>query len=423
MVLIQVLISYVMILNVDAKSVIRTGIHTDTHTGGGSHAEVSASGAALVGRRLSPDEESALAFHQDKRNQHCASDPELQWDTGLASDMLDFLDSSAFPPGHDPTLSGVGENLAMGGGGISVTAAVNMWYSEVTNCGDDFSACQSFNTATGHFTAMVWKGVRRLGCALSSDGRSFGCRYSPAPNMQDDYANNVFRESDPNCVPVPVPDQPNPVPPAGLSQANPVGVTDTGDLVNLETGEDFTAEDPVTIATQVNENTGAEVAEQAEEEVVEETVDEIQDDLQLDIDCPPNQVVSEDTNGCVPKPWSDFQDCDEEVRQGACADGNAWVAQHCKTTCSGAALLLEEESKTRRSSASSRYAKKLLQKMKDPREKRHFLDAMAMKMSEKKEKEFLHRLEGIVVKKRGKAKGKGKKDKNGKKHKKGKTMG
>ena len=51
--------------------------------------------------------------------------------------------------------------------------------------------------------------------------------------------------------------------------------------------------------------------------------------------CQPNETYSE-TGRCVRKPWSDFANCAEEVRQGACAHGhspNSWVAEHCAITC------------------------------------------------------------------------------------------
>ena len=51
--------------------------------------------------------------------------------------------------------------------------------------------------------------------------------------------------------------------------------------------------------------------------------------------CATHEFLSE-KGMCVRKPWSDFNSCDEEKRQGACPDGNdpnGWVAEHCANTC------------------------------------------------------------------------------------------
>lgn len=53
------------------------------------------------------------------------------------------------------------------------------------------------------------------------------------------------------------------------------------------------------------------------------------------LNCGPNEIYSE-LGRCVPKPWSDFMNCAEEVRQGACPLGNnpnPWVGEHCTITC------------------------------------------------------------------------------------------
>jgi hypothetical protein len=57
-------------------------------------------------------------------------------------------------------------------------------------------------------------------------------------------------------------------------------------------------------------------------------------------DCGPNEIYSE-LGRCVPKPWSDFMNCAEEVRHGACPLGNnpnSWVGEHCAITCVRAEL-------------------------------------------------------------------------------------
>lgn len=51
--------------------------------------------------------------------------------------------------------------------------------------------------------------------------------------------------------------------------------------------------------------------------------------------CASGKVYSE-TGRCVDPPWDDFNSCEEEKRQGACATGNdpnPWVVEHCAVTC------------------------------------------------------------------------------------------
>lgn len=52
--------------------------------------------------------------------------------------------------------------------------------------------------------------------------------------------------------------------------------------------------------------------------------------------CPSGQMRNETTGMCVPVPWEDFQSCDVEKQQGACWDGNdpnADVDTICAVTC------------------------------------------------------------------------------------------
>lgn len=88
------------------------------------------------------------------------------------------------------------------------TKAVDDWYSEINNY--DFTK-PKFDAATGHFTQVVWVGTTTLGCgyaigtatinAMYSDGTIkptlFNayytvCRYSPAGNVEGQFATNVF---------------------------------------------------------------------------------------------------------------------------------------------------------------------------------------------------------------------------------------
>lgn len=57
--------------------------------------------------------------------------------------------------------------------------------------------------------------------------------------------------------------------------------------------------------------------------------------LPAGLQCRPDEIFSEQGR-CVPKPWTDYEDCAEEARQGACPSGNnpnPWVGEHCAITC------------------------------------------------------------------------------------------
>ena len=55
--------------------------------------------------------------------------------------------------------------------------------------------------------------------------------------------------------------------------------------------------------------------------------------MQSDDTCPANTFRSEATGVCIPVPWDDWVSCAVEKRQGACDDGNEFVAKHCVQTC------------------------------------------------------------------------------------------
>jgi len=74
-----------------------------------------------------------------------------------------------------------GENLAMGY--QSLEAAVAGWHSEEKDCiwqedGEDAGCSKAAGDAmVGHFTAMTWKGVTQIGCAIRADYKIYICRY------------------------------------------------------------------------------------------------------------------------------------------------------------------------------------------------------------------------------------------------------
>merc|ERR1712008_140967 len=128
------------------------------------------------------DEHVALTIHNQYRCLHCDTPP-LEWDDQLAKDAEKYAQTC--PKGHAKDTNGAGENLAWHGHSHRVVenkasweSALRAWYDEEDNWNYRSS---SGSGVTGHFTAMVWKGTTKLGCAMNAN-----CN-----NMWDGFVNNV----------------------------------------------------------------------------------------------------------------------------------------------------------------------------------------------------------------------------------------
>ena len=65
-----------------------------------------------------------------------------------------------------------------------------MWYNEVTNPGYNFSK-PGFNSKTGHFAQIVWRGTTELGCGIS--GNYVVCHYcKTSGNFKGKFKENVL---------------------------------------------------------------------------------------------------------------------------------------------------------------------------------------------------------------------------------------
>ena len=89
----------------------------------------------------------------------------------------------------------LGENLYKSWGSyqVSVTGkeASNSWYEEVKDY--DFNN-PGFTSGTGHFTQLVWKNSKQLGCGASCQNNAIvvTCNYYPAGNYLGEFDYNVF---------------------------------------------------------------------------------------------------------------------------------------------------------------------------------------------------------------------------------------
>jgi hypothetical protein len=117
--------------------------------------------------------------------------PALVWSPELASDALLWAKHLAdIDKGqHDQDIFGKeGENLWWGtSNAFSFSDMVEAWGAEKKSFREGlFPDCRVNRTAViGHYTQIVWRDTRSVGCALVGNGKNdyFVCRYSAAGNI------------------------------------------------------------------------------------------------------------------------------------------------------------------------------------------------------------------------------------------------
>ncbi|KAK1836723.1 CAP domain-containing protein [Podospora conica] len=117
------------------------------------------------------------------RAQHNATD--LAYNATLAAFAQDYLDNDVGPGDtcrFEHSGGPYGENLAIGY--PSVAAGIEAWGDEREEY--DFGR-RRFSKGTGHFTQLVWRGTREVGCGGRWCGEGKGwylvCEYWPAGNV------------------------------------------------------------------------------------------------------------------------------------------------------------------------------------------------------------------------------------------------
>jgi pathogenesis-related protein 1 len=134
--------------------------------------------------------EIVLESHNRKRKRHCAK--ALQWSAELAEvaqGWADALKKRGCPLDHNKTK--YGENLAAGTASVMTgERAVDIWYEER----DHYKyGPNEGSSATGHFTQVVWRDSRLLGCgtATCEGKRLWVCNYDPPGNVKGEYQDEV----------------------------------------------------------------------------------------------------------------------------------------------------------------------------------------------------------------------------------------
>jgi len=103
--------------------------------------------------------------------------PPLQWHAQVARYAQDWVNRGIFEHSdtYNSPLGPMGENLYSSSHLPSGTDAARAWYSE--SAGYVYGSADS--RGSGHFTAMIWKDARYLGCGRARG--SISCNYWPGP--------------------------------------------------------------------------------------------------------------------------------------------------------------------------------------------------------------------------------------------------
>ena len=135
-------------------------------------------------------QEDALRLHNAYRARHNA--PPLTWSTALQSTAQAWSNQCRFEHGG---AEGAGQNLGLKQ--LNVIALIDQFYDEVR-----VYHRPQFSLAAGHFTQLVWKETRELGCAVRQDcpdGPLWTCHYYPPGNVEGvgQYTRNVHKGKGP----------------------------------------------------------------------------------------------------------------------------------------------------------------------------------------------------------------------------------
>jgi uncharacterized protein YkwD len=137
------------------------------------------------------EQQTMLSLHNSYRAQHCV--PALTWSAELAASAQKWAEKCWI--GHSPRGKSArdrySENIAWGGD-RTAGSAVDAWYKEV----DKYNyGSPGFASSTGHFTQMIWKNTKQIGCGVSSCYfgaiRVWVCHYTPQGNWAGQFPQNV----------------------------------------------------------------------------------------------------------------------------------------------------------------------------------------------------------------------------------------
>ncbi len=135
-----------------------------------------------------------LSLHNNLRTLHQVAD--LEWSESLAVSAQNWANGCS--KSHELN-SPYGENLYWSSGHSGAKDAMNFWYAERSNYEERSQYYKSevgFSSVDAHFTQIIWKGSRKLGCATTycaADKSHFSvCRYDPHGNINGAFVANVL---------------------------------------------------------------------------------------------------------------------------------------------------------------------------------------------------------------------------------------
>lgn len=148
-------------------------------------------GGASIGSRLSPQDVRELLVRHNSAREEVGAGP-LTWSSGLAAYAQEWADHLASTgckmqhrPGSGKWKQEHGENLLLGTVGYhGVVDAVTSWEGEKANYhGEPIDI--STVSGWGHYTQLVWRNTKRLGCAKVECGHNviIVCNYDPRGNI------------------------------------------------------------------------------------------------------------------------------------------------------------------------------------------------------------------------------------------------
>lgn len=168
-----------------------------TGSTGSSGSSGSTGSTSSTGSAPSGFAQTILKLHNEDRAKHSASP--LVWDSTVASAAASWAKGCKWA--HTPN-NPYGQNIAAGTAPqFGATDAATMWYDEIKLYN---FASGAYSDATGHFTQMVWKGSKKLGCAIqecsasqmglgsSGTARYVVCNYDPPGNYIGQFLQNVL---------------------------------------------------------------------------------------------------------------------------------------------------------------------------------------------------------------------------------------
>ena len=137
-----------------------------------------------------------LTRHNYYRAKHQAPDlTRLAKLEEISQSYSEYLASIGYLVHSSNTLNGnyIGENLYMGyNAGYLGTSPVDSWYEEISK----YSFAKSdYIKGTGHFTQVVWKNSKQLGCGVACGSNDYcyvTCNYYPGGNYLGEFRENVL---------------------------------------------------------------------------------------------------------------------------------------------------------------------------------------------------------------------------------------